>query len=263
MTIAIANISVHYAASGNSSAMPFIFFVGGLALFFSGLIKINRDRLIANMPTSKIRSVALGLVEIYGEVVKHKEALTAPLSGKECVYCRLSITEWTRGRKRSYPHELRAKEKGVLFKIDDGTGQILIDARGANLENLTRRLDINLMDEASISKNILEYCKINEIELFRKNGSRKRIELKETHIPLGQDLYVMGVASRNKYKENNSGSGQEENMVGYQHRQRIFYISDKSEKEILINSVQTTRVMIFGGIVLSVIGLIGIIDNFI
>jgi hypothetical protein len=73
----------------------------------------------------------------------------------------------------------------------------------------------------------------------------------------------MGIASRNKYKENNSGSGQEENMVGYQHRQRIFYISDKSEKEILINSVQTTRVMIFGGIVLSVIGLIGIIDNFI
>ena len=73
----------------------------------------------------------------------------------------------------------------------------------------------------------------------------------------------MGVAGRNKYRKDTSKAGEDENMIGYQQRQRIFYISDKSEKEILINSVQTTRIMIFGGIVLSVIGLIGIIDNFI
>ena len=51
-------------------------------------------------------------------------------------------------------------------------------------------------------------------------------------------------------------------MIGYQYRQRIFYISDKSEKEILKNSVQNSRVMLIGGLVLSVIGLIGIIDYF-
>lgn len=262
MTKAIADISLHYAATGSNPAMPFLFFIGGLTLFFGGLIKVNRDRLIANMPTSKIRSVALGLVEIYGKVAKHKETLTAPLSGKECVYCRLSITEWKRGRKRSYPVELRAKEKGVLFKLDDGTGKILVDARGANLENLTRSLDIQ-NDKSLISKTILEYCKKREIELYHKSGSIKNIELKETHIPIGQDLYIMGIANRNKYKENISDSEEEENMIEYQHRQRIFYISDKSEKEILLHSVQNTRIMIFGGIVLSAIGLIGIIDNFI
>jgi hypothetical protein len=73
----------------------------------------------------------------------------------------------------------------------------------------------------------------------------------------------MGIANRNKYKEDISDSEEEENMIEYQHRQRIFYISDKSEKEILLHSVQNTRIMIFGGIVLSAIGLIGIIDNFI
>ena len=72
----------------------------------------------------------------------------------------------------------------------------------------------------------------------------------------------MGIASRNKYKENESNPGENDNMIGYQYRQRIFYISDKSEKEILKNSVQNSRVMLIGGLVLSVIGLIGIIDYF-
>ena len=51
-------------------------------------------------------------------------------------------------------------------------------------------------------------------------------------------------------------------MIGYHFRQRIFYISDKSEKEILTNSVQNSRIMLIGGIVLSVIGLIGVMDFF-
>ena len=68
----------------------------------------------------------------------------------------------------------------------------------------------------------------------------------------------MGIAGRNKYRKDTSKAGEDENMIGYQQRQRIFYISDKSEKEILKNSVRNSRVMIFGGIVLSVIGLLGI-----
>ena len=257
----IAGASLHYAAAGGELAMPLVFFIGGLTLFFGGLIKVKRDRLIENMPTSKIRSIALGLVEVYGKVVKHKKTLMAPLSGKECVYCRLSITEWRRGRKRSYPHELRAKEKGVLFNIDDGTGKILIDARGANLENLTRKLDIDISDETDLSSTILDYCKMNKIELLHKNGSKKRIEIKETYIPVGQNLYIMGIAK--KHKTDNSKSIQQDYIIGYQYRQKIFYISDKSEKNILKNSVHNNRIMIFGGIVLSVIGLIGIVDNFI
>ena len=99
MTKTLALISLQYASAGNNPGVPIVFLIGGLSLFFGGLTKINRDRLIANMPTSKIRSVAMGLVEIYGKVSKYKDTLTAPLSGKECVYCRLSITEWKRGRK--------------------------------------------------------------------------------------------------------------------------------------------------------------------
>ena len=61
-----------YAAAGNNPEFP----IGGLSLFFGGLSKINRDRLIANMPTSKIRSVAMGLVEINGKVAKFNRRTT-------------------------------------------------------------------------------------------------------------------------------------------------------------------------------------------
>ena len=54
----------------------------------------------------------------------------------------------------------------------------------------------------------------------------------------------MGIATRNKYKENESKPGENDNMIGYQYRQRIFYISDKSEKEILKNSVQKNDIII-------------------
>ena len=72
---------------------------------------------------------------------------------------------------------------------------------------------------------------------------------------------MMGVA--NKHKSDNSESMQQKYIIGYQYRQKIFYISDKSETDILKNSAYNSRIMIFGGIVLSVIGLIGIVDNFI
>ena len=125
------------------------------------------------------------------------------------------------------------------------------------------RFDIeSRQGDSTITDTILDYCKQHGIELYRKNGTLKNIEFKETHIPVGKDLYIMGIASKNKYKDPASKSEQNDNMIGYQFRQRIFYISDKSEKEILTNSVQNSRVMLIGGMVLSVIGLIGVMDFF-
>ena len=46
--------------------------------------------------------------------------------------------------------------------------------------------------------------------------------------------------------------------VKFVDNEKKFTDTFKSEKEILKNSVRNSRVMIFGGIVLSVIGLLGI-----
>ena len=82
MTKTLALISLQYASAGNNPGVPIVFLIGGLSLFFGGLTKINRARLIANMPTSKIRSVAMGLVEIYGKSVSIRIPLQRPLAEK-------------------------------------------------------------------------------------------------------------------------------------------------------------------------------------
>ena len=78
-------LAIQQAGSGNGIGFALVLFFGGLLMFYSGLKKLQRDRLIANIPTSKIRSMAMGIVELYGTIQPYEETLTAPFSGKECV----------------------------------------------------------------------------------------------------------------------------------------------------------------------------------
>jgi hypothetical protein len=50
----------------------FVFLIG-IALFTLGLYFYKKKQLIADTPTSKIRSIAMGLVEIFGQVIPIKE----------------------------------------------------------------------------------------------------------------------------------------------------------------------------------------------
>ena len=245
-------IVIHYAGSGNNAIgfILVIFFIG-LLLVYRGIRKMQLDRLIENMDTAKIGSVAMGLAELYGTIYPYEETLIAPLSGNKCVYCRVSVSEWKRGRKRIYLKEHRAREKGVLFYLEDDTGKILVDARGADLTNLTRDVSIKLDDDEEITDRIKEYCHIHSIPWQNRD-----MEFEETFIEPGEDLYVMGTVQPISQKIFNEEHKIKENiMVGYTKGQHIYYISDKSEKELLQNSISTIRFMILSGSFLLLLGL--------
>ena len=61
--------------------------LGGLALFGAGFRAWRRLRLIEDTPTSRVRSMALGRVELAGSAVG-KADLEAPFTGTPCVYYR-------------------------------------------------------------------------------------------------------------------------------------------------------------------------------
>jgi len=50
--------------------------LGGAAFIYGGFYKLRRFRLIADTPTSKIRSMAIGLVEIKGQVIPEQTVET-------------------------------------------------------------------------------------------------------------------------------------------------------------------------------------------
>lgn len=103
-----------------------------LALFlgWQGLQALQRKRQVENIPTSKVRSMAMGLVELHGRAVR-RYALVSPMSHTPCVWYRLSkfrIEE--NGTRRA----IGSSSSGPLpFFLDDGTGRLLVIPDGAKI----------------------------------------------------------------------------------------------------------------------------------
>jgi hypothetical protein len=105
---------------------------GGLYFFFTGFRLLARKRLLLSTPTSKIRSAALGLVEVNG-VVAGPYTMPAPITGQPCFL--YHTTAWEQRRDKKDEWEKVADETLHLpFFIDDSTGQLLIEPLGADLD---------------------------------------------------------------------------------------------------------------------------------
>jgi len=110
----------------------------GLFLFFRSILRIlPRIVWVAGTPTSPIRSLAIGLVEVTGQA-KQKEKIISPATGLECCLTKYRLQElkivYTRnGRTTSW----RTIDSGFLyvpFYLQDNEGdRILIDPKDAEL----------------------------------------------------------------------------------------------------------------------------------
>ncbi len=105
---------------------------GGLYFFFTGFRLLARKRLLLSTPTSKIRSAALGLVEVNG-VVAGPYTIPAPITGSPCFL--YHTTAWQqRGDKKDEWEKVADETLHLPFFIDDSTGQLLIEPLGADLD---------------------------------------------------------------------------------------------------------------------------------
>ncbi|MBR9828099.1 MAG: hypothetical protein GYB41_05600 [Oceanospirillales bacterium] len=95
--------------------------------------RMARYRLIADTPTARIRSAPQGYVELIGHVIAGEDGLlSAPLSGRPCVWYDYKVEELDDGeRKRWRP--VRSGRSSHWFQINDGTGTCLIDPEAAEV----------------------------------------------------------------------------------------------------------------------------------
>lgn len=106
---------------------------GGLYLFFRGFHLLARKRLLLNTPTSKIRSASMGLVEVSG-LATGPYTLPAPITGRACYLYR--TTAWQQhesGKNRDWV-KVAEETLHVPFFLDDNTGKLLVEPRGAELD---------------------------------------------------------------------------------------------------------------------------------
>jgi hypothetical protein len=108
-------------------------FCAGIALFFYGFRLLQRRRLILDTPFSKIRSASLGMVEISG-LATGPYTMLAPITGRPCYYFRTLVWEWKQHGKNKEWVKIAGECMHVPFFLDDNTGRMLIDPRGADLD---------------------------------------------------------------------------------------------------------------------------------
>jgi hypothetical protein len=103
----------------------------GLALLIHGIDLIARKRLIENTPTSRIRSMAMGFVELAGKA-RQKYALKLPYLLFDCVFYRYRILQQAQPNNPSTWIQVESGSSGpVPFYVEDETGRVLVDPRYA------------------------------------------------------------------------------------------------------------------------------------
>lgn len=229
-------------------------FFGGLYLFYKGFSWFRLKRLIENIPTSKIRSLAMGLVEIYGSVVPYeKKLLKSPLLGKDCVYYSYAVKEERGSGKNRHWVTLKSGTDMVHFKVKDGTGEVLVDSKGANIEipyDFTFSSGMG-RDPPAIVK---AYLKNNRLSFETFLGINKTMRYEEKLIEPSDKLYILGTAGDNPFVEEATAKKNEEDiMIQKGGNNDVYYISDRGEKDILSGLKWKSIGGIIGGALLSVI----------
>jgi hypothetical protein len=105
----------------------------GLYLFFNGFRLLRRRKLILNTPVSKIRSASMGMVELSGLAVG-PYTIVAPITARPCYFYRTIVWEWKRRGRSNQWVKVAGECAHVPYFLDDNTGKVLIDPRGAELD---------------------------------------------------------------------------------------------------------------------------------
>lgn len=143
-------------------------------LLLTGFQFLAWKRRIENTPTSRVRSLAMGMVELQGRALR-RYALVAPMTHVACVWYRLR--RYRRDRN-GWRLKNTVSSGAVPFLLDDGTGQVTVDPRRGAVRPRTRHEGF---DEGGGS-------------VFSTSGCGPEEKWVEEVIFEGTSLYVLGFA---------------------------------------------------------------------
>jgi len=89
-------------ASDDDLGAVLVGFGAGLYLFFRGFRVFRQYRVLADTPLAPMRSIAMGLVEVYGRA-EGEQQLISPVSRRPCLLYKVDIERWqtdSKGRGR-------------------------------------------------------------------------------------------------------------------------------------------------------------------
>src|SRR5512143_1745370 len=184
----------------------------GLVPFYFAFRAFRMQRRVEDTPASKVRSMAMGLVELKGAVVP-REPLYAPYSRRRCVYYdykleRLEIRRVYNAASRRWVRMkewvlVRTEADSRRFVLEDETGSVLVDPKDASVP------DVSVYEE----------------------GFAPRRRRTEHIVEAGAEVYLMGTAAQNPEAPPGKG-GAASLMIRKGDIDKDFVISSSSEKQL-------------------------------
>jgi Zn-finger nucleic acid-binding protein len=203
--------------------------LAGIGLAAYGFVTNNRKRLIESLPTSPVRSLAVGLVEVSGRVQSGQALLRAPFSGLPCVLYSYVVEERRESGKQARWETIAKGTSEEPFYVQDETGRVLVVPLDAQLilpdNRTTRSNGFGTLPQETIFG-------LSKLGIAVDGWSgEKTIRCSETFILPDERVYVMGTAQEHR-GAGNSAENSARLYIGSS-RDGEFIISDRSEKELL------------------------------
>ena len=193
------NFDYDYWAGNFFKILPLCVLIFLLASLIFPNSKKRFFQLQATLPTSKIKSIAKGLVEVEGKLII-KEPLISPVNKEECIGYYYVIEDIYKDSEGKYTYQTSHREqKCNEFEIEDDTGKIKIQPDGIEflmLEKTNISSNNNTRHTETLIKSgqnmlIIGYCDvINNIPFIKKDTYSKVLGITS----------VSGITLWNKYK---------------------------------------------------------------
>ena len=110
--------------------------LAAVALCWWAFACLRLKRRIEDTPTSRIRSLAMGLVEVRGRALR-RYALVTPMTHSPCAWYRLR--KYRRDHRNHWTLVSSHDSGHVPFLLDDGGGRLVVDPAGAAVRARTRQ----------------------------------------------------------------------------------------------------------------------------
>ncbi len=235
----------------------FVMLGGGTYVFINGFKWFQQKRIIENTPTSKIRSLAMGPVEVFGKVLPYKNKMfKSPFSGSKCVWCKWTLEEYRNHGKSSSWVMVRQGLMSSYFMLNDGTGSVLVDSNGAKIDI---PMDV-VMKQGFLKKEftpqVIKF--LGEQNVYHKSlllGFTKDLRAREYFLAPNDKVYIMGTAGDNPFVEEGLALKNEIDIM-IQKGKTFYFISDKEEKDIVKKLKWKVIGGLFGGSALIIISMV-------
>lgn len=231
------------------SPLPAILLVAGLALFAGAWWAYRRRAHIADTPTSKVRSMAIGAVELKGKAVPPpgRDLLRAPFTDEPCVYWEYKVeekrTRVSKGKTETYWATVASERSKTPIGLRDDTGVVRVDPQGGDLPTKVEARFGSGFGRDPPEKVLAFLAKkgIQHEGLFGMNKSMRYIE---SRLPEFTDVYVLGNATR---PDEAAGEGNAA-LVVQREGDGAFMVSTASEEALLRNWSIGFWLMLLAGI---------------